>query len=75
MAGGDTLQRILREHIRSRGYGKRVSVATSEKGSYRVADVLNFLEHHLPNKTADRRWRIILADDHSPHLSPHVWRL
>ena len=65
-ADGEFLQFRLREHIRSRGFGPWVSVATSEKASYRVADVLNFL---------GRPWRIIMADDHAPRLSPRVWML
>ena len=77
-AGGDQLQLRLRQHLDSRGYGKWLSVATSEKGSYTLPDVLNFLETHLPMMPAvagERQWRIIMADDHSPHLSPHVARL
>ena len=72
---GDRMASRLREHIRSRGHPRWVSTATSEKGSYRVEDVLNFLELHLPPMSQSRRWRIIMADDHKPHLSPHVWRL
>ena len=52
-----------------------MSVATSEKGSYRTPDVLNFLDTHLPLMSGSRRWRIILADDFSAHLSPQVFRL
>jgi hypothetical protein len=65
----------VREHIRSRGYGSWLTVATSPKGSYREADVLNFLGRHLPALTDGRHWRIMLADDFSAHLTPAVFRL
>ena len=76
-ADGERIELRLREYIRSRGFGPWVSVATSEKGSYRVADVLAFLDLHLPkvDESQSRRWRIILADDNSPHLVPAVFRL
>ena len=71
------LEQRLWEHVRSRGYGPWVSVTTSEKGSYRQADVLAFLERHLPkvDEQQPRRWRIIMADDFSAHLSPAVFNL
>ena len=71
------LEQRLWEHVRSRGYGPWVSVTTSEKGSYRQADVLAFLERHLPkvDEPQSRRWRIIMADDYSAHLSPTVFAL
>jgi hypothetical protein len=74
-ADGHIVERRLREHVRSRGYGPWLTVATSPKGSYREADVLNFLEHHLPVFEGDRRWRIILADDYAPHKCDNVRRL
>ena len=70
-----TIERRVGEHIRSRGYGKWITVATSPKGSYREADVLNFLERHLPEWEEGRRWRIMLADDVSAHLTSAVFRL
>ena len=70
-----TLELRVREHIRSRGYGDWITVATSPKGSYREADVLNFLERHLPPMEGDRRWRIMVADDFSAHLTNSVFRL
>ena len=74
-ASGDILQRRLQEHLRSRGVGAWASAATSEKASYRVDDVRNFLERHLPKMEEGRRWRIMFADDAKQHLSPHVRRL
>ena len=70
-----TLELRVREHIRSRGYGPWITVATSPRGSYREADVLNFLERHLPKWEEGRRWRIMLADDFSAHLTSAVFRL
>ena len=71
------LEQCLWEDVRSRGYGPWVSVTTSEKGSYRQADVLAFLDRHLPkvDEQRSRRWRIIMADDYSAHLSPAVFAL
>ena len=74
-AEGGILQLKLREHIRNRGFGPWVSVATSPKGSYRTNDVMSFLDTHLPKLTQSRRWRIIMADDFSAHLSPQVFAL
>ena len=70
-----TIELRLREYIRSRGYGPWLTVATSPKGSYREADVLNFLEAHLPPMTQSRQWRIMLADDFKAHLTNAVFRL
>ena len=74
-ATGETVQKRLQEHIRSRGVGKWASAVTSEKASYRVNDILDFLEHHLPQWREGRKWRIMQADDAKAHLSPHVFRL
>ena len=77
-ADGEIVLQRLQQHIRSRGYQPWVSVATSEKGSYRKDDVLNFLETHLPQlrqEGGEREWRIVMADDHRPRLHPEVARL
>ena len=77
-ADGEILLQRLQNHIRRRGYGKWVSVATSEKGSDRAEDVLNFLETHLPHlrpEDAGSDWHVMMADDRRPHLSPRVVRL
>jgi hypothetical protein len=70
-----TIELRVREHIRSRGYGPWLTVATSPKGSYREADVLTFLERHLTPLEGKRCWRIMFADDFSAHLTDAVWRL
>ena len=74
-ADGDKVLKRLQEHIRSRGYGSWVSVATGPKGSYRQEHILEFLEKHLPVKTQSRRWRIALGDDFSAHKTENVGRL
>ena len=74
-ASGERLEAKLKAAVRSGGYGPWLTVATSEKGSYRTADVLNFLDRHLPPMTEQRQWRIIMADDFSAHLSPQVRNL
>ena len=73
-SNADRLELRVREHIRSRGFGPWLTVATSPKGSYREADILNFLDRHLPALTEGRRWRIIF-DDFSAHLTDAVFRL
>ena len=55
-----------------------MSTATSEKGSYRLADVVAFLQTHLREQSSSSpqwRWRILMADDHSPHKADAVRRL
>lgn len=74
-ASGERMQAKLREHLRSSGAPNWVTVQTSEKGSYRTPDVLNFLSSHLPPMTEERQWRLLFADDHRPHLSDNVRRL
>jgi hypothetical protein len=74
-ADGHILELRLREYVRSRGYGKWITIATAPKGSYREADVLNFLDTHLPTMSQSRRWRVILGDDFGPHKTDNVWRL
>ena len=73
--GRQTIELRVREHIRSRGYGPWMTVATSPKGSYREADVLNFLDKHLPLKTEGRPWRIMFNDDFAAHKTDAVFRL
>ena len=71
------LEKRLWEHVRIRGYGLWVSVTTFEKGSCRQADVLAFLDRHLPkvDDQRSRRRRIIVAEDYSARLSPAVFAL
>ncbi len=76
--GGEKLRPRLEEHLRRRGFGAWVSAATSAKGSYRTPDVIVYLERHLshmPEPPQQRGWRIMMADDHGPHLSPLVSKL
>ena len=68
------LQARLREHLRSCGYPSNFSAATSEKGSYREEDILEFLDRHLPAMTPLRQWRICMADDFGPHKTANVFR-
>ena len=62
----------LEGHLKRRGYGSWVTVGTSEKGSYRVADVMRFLELHLPRS---KMWRCMFADDLASHMVPEVRNL
>ena len=73
--GGERVKPQLEEHIRQRGYGKWVSASCSPSGSYKLQDILSFLERHLPYQTEVREWCIIMADDHAPHVSPPVAKL
>ena len=73
-----SLELRLREHIRSRGYGPWVTVATSHSGSYSQDDILNFLDRHLPQdgpQSRARYWRIMFADDFAAHKVNAVRRL
>ena len=74
-ADGELLQTKLQAHLRERGYPAWASTVTSEKASYKEADVLNFLDRHLPAKPQWRQWRIIQADDFSAHKTDNVRRL
>ena len=66
----------LNEHIRKCGYGKWVTVTTSPSGSYREADVVEFLDRHLaPCDPQLRGWRILFCDDFGPHKSHNVRNL
>ena len=76
--GGDNVKATLEAHVLTKGYGSWVSTATSEKGSYRLADVVAFLQTHLREQSSSSpqwRWRILMADDHSPHKADAVRRL
>ena len=76
--GGEKLLSKLKAHLLERGHPPWVSVATSTKGSYRTPDVLAFLQLHMPElppHPQQREWRIMMADDHGPHLSPLVSKL
>jgi hypothetical protein len=70
------LELRLREHIRARGYGPWVSVATSSSGSYAQDDILTFLDTHLPRPQSRAKcWRIMFADDFAAHKVNSVRRL
>ena len=72
------LELRLREHIRARGYGPWVTVATSASGSYSQDDVLNFLDVHLPHVGPHSRaqyWRIMFCDDFAAHKTDPIRRL
>ena len=84
-AEGEILQQRLKQHLRSRGYPAWASASTSEKGSYREEDVLEFLDRHLPAMPQSRqelpampqsrRWRVAMADDLASHKTDNVRRL
>ena len=77
-ADQSSLELRLREHIRGRGYGPWVSVATSSSGSYKEDDILNFLDTHLSRggpQSRARYWRIMFADDFGAHKRETVRRL
>ena len=64
----------LQEYVRSRGFPKWFTMTTSPKGSYREAEVIDFLRKHLEPWREGRDWRILLADDYSAHKSENVWQ-
>jgi hypothetical protein len=70
------LELRLREFVRGRNFGPWVTVATSNSGSYTEADILHFLDKHLPHFTPQsREWRIMFADDFAAHKTDNVRRL
>ena len=52
-ADGEIVLKKWEKHIRDRKYGKWVSVATPEKRSYRVEDVLTVLDKRVPQLRED----------------------
>ena len=74
-ADGERLELRLRAHIRSRGYGPWISVATSDSGSCKTSDILAFLDQHLPRLENGRRWRLMFSDDYAAHTNDSVFRL
>ena len=51
-----------------------LTVVTSPKASYREDDVLDFIENRLEDMTPGRRWRVLLLDAYSAHLTDRVRR-
>ena len=72
---GGPLELRLQEFVRSSGWGSWITVGCSPKGSYREADILDFLERHLPQWRPGRKWRILYVDDYAPHKCDNVVRL
>ena len=72
---GDVVKERLQRYIRSCGYPKWLSVTTSPSGSYREHHILDFLETHLPVKSACRRWSLMFADDYGPHKGDNAFNL
>ena len=71
-ASGDTLIRSLTAIVPA--WAPWLTVVTAPKGSYREDDVLNFIEQRLEPMTEGRRWRILLLDAYSAHLTERVRR-
>ena len=71
-ADGDRVRQ--RVHAIVPSWAPWLTVVTSAKGSYREDDVLNFIEQRLEPMTDSRRWRILLLDAYSAHLSDRVRR-
>ena len=69
-AAGDRLVHKLQASIPA--WAPWMTVVTAPKGSYREDDVLTFIESRLETMTPLRRWRILLLDAYSAHLSTRV---
>ena len=67
---GEKTERKLQSAVPS--WAPWLTVVTGPKGSYREDDVLNFIENRLEPRTPGRRWRILLLDAYSAHLSDRV---
>ena len=48
----------LQEARRKRNISDCISVTTAPKATYRELDIIDMLNHHLPNSTKDQRWEI-----------------
>lgn len=75
--GSGVLKEVERnlEELRASGvHGdlNHVSVNTSPKGSYGLAEVMAFLKRHLEPWSEHRRWKILLCDAFKPHLCAEV---
>ena len=69
-ASGERLMADLQAALPS--WAPWMAVVTAIKGSYREDDVLNFIEGRLEDMTPTRRWRILMLDAYSAHLSERV---
>ena len=52
-----------------------LTVTTGPKGSYREADVIEWLKRHLEEWKPGRDWRIYMCDDYVCHKGDVVWTL
>ena len=68
---GDKLQSRLRAYVKSKNFGKWLTVRTTDSASYKAPDIVDFLDTHLPDLSGTGVWRIIIADDLSAHHSTH----
>ena len=79
--GGPVVERRVVEHLRTLCAGgdlgdlRWVTVTTSDKGSYRAEHVVEFLRRHLPERTPETRWRILMCDVYGPHDDAAVFDL
>ena len=81
LKGGLGFERLVEEHLRTLcaggdcGDARRVPLTTSDKASFRAAHVLDFLRRHLPRRTPETRWRILISDGYCPHHDAAVFDL
>ena len=68
------INKRLEEHRRRMGFPAWLTVAMSDKGSYKESDVIAFLKTHLEEWKPGRDWRIIFADDYPAHKTENVSR-
>ena len=73
--GKGELELRLRKYVEGRGFGKWLTVRTTDSASYKEPDILDFLATHLPDMSGTRQWRIIIADDYSAHHSQKIFNL
>ena len=67
---GEQVQEKLQSSVPA--WAPWLTVVTAPRGSYREDDVLTFIENRLEPMTPGRRWRILLLDAYSAHLSEGV---
>ena len=73
--GAPDIELRLRKYVEGRGFGKWLTVRTTDSASYKEPDILDFLATHLPDMSGTRQWRIIIADDYSAHHSQKIFNL
>ena len=63
----------LQAFRKSRNFPPWLTVTVGPKGSYREADIIEWLKRHLEPWKPGRDWRIYLCEDYKCHKTDNVW--